>query len=368
MTNHDDARPPVPPPGPSPQPYGAQLPIPAWAVRKPDPMPDGPREYQHMLRGGRHRWWRPLLAILLMAVFGFLMIQLVLPIVMVIGVVLGVDNPLDWAARTLTDVDNMGPAGFFATNLSLIVLIPAAMWAIWIAHRIRPRFLTSVVGGIRWKWLARCLLITLPIWLVYMAISLLIDHEGGARPEQWIPLLIMAVVMTPLQAAGEEYAFRGFLLQTIGSWFPQPLLALIVPTVLSVAVFAVAHGSPNGWVLADLGLFALVAAVATWRTGGLEAAIVIHAVNNVSIFFVVILFGGWEDAFVGADTTSTPQALAVSAVVTGAALAVILWQAKRQGIQRLHQPKARVAVADQPPPAQLPPAGPYAPPAGPVTR
>ena len=41
-------------------------------------------------------------------------------------------------------------------NLSLIVLIPAAMLSIWAVHRIRPRFLSSVAGGLRWRWLLRC--------------------------------------------------------------------------------------------------------------------------------------------------------------------------------------------------------------------
>ncbi|GAA2092525.1 CPBP family intramembrane metalloprotease [Microlunatus panaciterrae] len=327
------------------QPYGPPPGYPAMPApglpmptAKPSALPDGPREYQQMLRGPRHRWWRPLLSLLLFAVIAFLLIQLVFPVVLLIGVALGEPHPLRWALDTLAVQKNMSATGFLATNLSLIVLIPAAMLAIWIAHRIRPRFLSSVAGGLRWRWLLRCVLITVPVWLVYMTISLLVEPQSGARPAHWVLLLVMVVLMTPLQAAGEEYAFRGFVLQSIGSWFRHPIVALVVPMVLSVGAFAAAHGSPNFWVLADLGLFAVVAAIATWRTGGLEAGIAIHAVNNMSVFFTVILFGGWEDAFVGENTTSTPLALGISALVNGVALALILWQAKRAGIQRLYQP------------------------------
>ena len=56
-------------------------------------------------------------------------------------------------------------------------------------------------------------------------------------------------------------------------------------------------------VLADLGIFAILAVAMTVRTGGLEAAVVMHAVNNVVIMVVSLVFGGFEDGFVSADTT-----------------------------------------------------------------
>jgi hypothetical protein len=40
--------------------------------------------------------------------------------------------------------------------------------------------------------------------------------------------------------------------------------------------------------------------------GGLEAGIAMHAVNNVLTFFVVVIFGGWSQAFVGTQTSGTP--------------------------------------------------------------
>jgi uncharacterized protein len=64
-----------------------------------------------------------------------------------------------------------------------------------------------------------------------------------------------------------------------------------------------------------------------------------HAVNNVLAFGAVLMFGGWDEAFVGADTRGTPAVLLLAVLVHGAALAVILWQAKRQGIQSRYQPQ-----------------------------
>ena len=56
-----------------------------------------------------------------------------------------------YTTRATTDIANLGPIGFLYLNLGLIVLIPASGLSIWIVHGIRPRFLSSVAGGIRWR-------------------------------------------------------------------------------------------------------------------------------------------------------------------------------------------------------------------------
>ena len=71
-------------------------------------------------------------------------------------------DPHRYVANAM-NLDNLGPAGFLYLNLALAALIPTAGLSIWIAHRIRPRYLSSVAGGLRWKWLLRCVLVTLPV-------------------------------------------------------------------------------------------------------------------------------------------------------------------------------------------------------------
>jgi hypothetical protein len=188
-----------------------------------------------------------------------------------------------------------------------------------------------------------------PIWVLYLGIGLLLDPQSGARPAQWGLLLVIVLFLTPLQAAGEEYLFRGWIMQNVGSWFRHPVVGLVVGLAVSAVAFSAAHGSPDVWILADLGVFALTAGILTWRTGGLEAGIAIHAVNNIGVFFTVILVGGWKDAFVSESSTSTPAVFAVSLLVHVVALTLILWQAKRAGIQRRYQPA--VPAAPLPPPA-----------------
>ncbi len=147
-------------------------------------------------------------------------------------------------------------------------------------------------------------------------------------------LLILVVVLTPLQSAGEEYLFRGWIIQNVGSYFARPVVGLIVSLTVSTVAFSAAHLSPDPWVLGTLGCLAVASGVAAWRTGGLEAGIVMHAVNNLLVFFVVIIFGGFEESFVDTETTGTPMMLVTAVVAHGIVLALILWQAKRQGIDR----------------------------------
>lgn len=323
---------PAQPPYPGPYPPMPR-PVPVSAL------PTEPAEYQQLARGPRHRWWRPLVSALLMITFTMVFEMVLTILLLVSGTALGQD--LDVMLNRFMQGGELDPLGFAYVCLSLIVLIPAAMLSVWIAHGIRPGYVASVAGRIRWRWLLRCVLVTLPLWAAYLAFSLIVDSESfqGDRPGQWIGLLVVAVLMVPFQAAGEEFAFRGWFLISLGSWFPVRVLALVLPGIPSVLLFALAHGSLDGWVLADLGFFAAAATILVWRTGGLEAGIAIHAVNNVMIFILVITLGGFEDAFVGAETTGTWQAALTTLVVQGAAVALIVWQAKRVGLDRRYRPK-----------------------------
>jgi membrane protease YdiL (CAAX protease family) len=298
-------------------------------------LPTEPRPYHQMLRGPRFRWWKPLVTLLLAVALAIPLMLLSLAPLVVVGLASGAPD----LGLLSFNVNDLSPTAFVVVNLSLIVLIPVAWFSIWAVHQIRPRYLSSVAGGIRWRWLARCALVVLPVWLIYLALGLLVAPAESPRPAQWLPLLIIVLTMTPFQAAGEEYLFRGWLMQNIGAYFRRPMVGLVVSVTVSTVAFAAAHGSPDPWIFGSIGCLAVASGVAAYRTGGLEAGIAMHAVNNVLAFGAVLMFGGWDEAFVGADTRGTPAVLLLAVLVHGAALAVILWQAKRHGIQSRFQPQ-----------------------------
>jgi hypothetical protein len=63
----------------------------------------------------------------------------------------------------------------------------------------------------------------------------------------------------------------------IGRWLRHPAFAILLP----VPLFVLGHGYDLLGQI-GVGLFAVAAGWLTWRTGGLEAAIALHVVNNLS--------------------------------------------------------------------------------------
>jgi membrane protease YdiL (CAAX protease family) len=312
-------------------------------------MPEGERSYPQMLRGPRLRWWRPLLALAIgVGIALAAQFLAIIPFIAFGAVATRGQGLGQWLIEELEKLGSLqiDAAGFFFVNLALIALIPAAGLSIWAAHHIRPRFVSSVVGGFRWRWLLRCLLVVVPLWALYTLADLLLDRPSPDRPAEWVLLLVLVVVMTPFQAAGEEYFFRGWILQNVGSWFKRPMLSLVSGTVVSAVAFSAAHGSPDPWILGSLAIFAISCCVLTWRTGGLEAAIAIHAVNNIAAFVAVINFGGWDEAFIGADTKGDPVQFAVDAAIQVIAFGLIWWQAKRARIRSAYQPQPQPQPPD----------------------
>lgn len=299
-----------------------------------------------------------MLSLLLVVVF-WLVAVLVLTVGFVgYGVLTGQDLNALLAGLTAGE---LGADAFLFNNLILIALIPSVLLANRIVHGLKIGYSTSVAGRVRWSWLTRCLLVLTPLWVIYLGVGQVFFPAASPRPEQWLAFLIIVLLTTPLQCAAEEYAFRGWVLQNIGTWVRPPVVAIVISTVLSAVTFALAHGSLDPYVLADIGLFAVVAVFLTWRTGGLEAAIAMHVVNNVLIFVSIVIFGGWAEALVGPETTGSPITLGLSVVVDAIAVALILWQAKRAKIDRLFRPAQATpqpAVGSVPyPPAGYPTAG-----------
>lgn len=309
-------------------------------------MPSGPREYHQLNRGGRYAWWRPLLTLLL--TFGFYLVANVVVSIAWMAVVFGLrKNPLR-VLNNFTQGHSMGVLMFAYVEATLVILVPVGMLSSWLVNRIRPRYLTSVAGGFRWSWFRRCLMITVPVWVVYLGLQLWLDWDYGAKPAHWGVLLILVVVGIPFQSAGEEFAFRGLILQNVGAWIPNRKVALAVAAIPSMGLFALAHGSLHGWILIDLALFALSSIVLVWRTGGLEASIALHATNNVILMICTILFGGWSGAFVGSQTTGSAAMILFDLVVYGIPVALILWQAQKTKIQRVYRPIGPAQVAGAP--------------------
>ena len=280
-----------------------------------------PRSYVHQMRGPRHRWWRPLLALAVATVVWFVWAAASsIPALFLVESEEEMLNPVNpWASLTL--------------NLLLAGLIPATLAGVWVGFRRSPWRVLSVAGRLRWGWLGWCLLVVTPLWAAYLVVTWFVfEQEVLDRPEHWVALLVITLLTTPFQAAGEEIAFRGGLVQGMGAWFRSPVVALVVTAVLSTATFAAAHGSADPWIVVELGSLAVAGCWLAWRTGGLEAVIVLHVVNNVLIMVTGILLGGLEESYIDGASEGSPISAGMNVVATVLVTALLLWLARRRGI------------------------------------
>ena len=279
----------------------------------------------------RYRWWRMLLTGLVGVAFYIAILLLVIvPLVIVTMLVPG------WAAEFQTllttaqyfDLDR--PWLLVALVLPLILMIPALLLASRIVEGRGVGLLSSVTGRLRMAWLGKSLLLALGVFVVYFAVLLGWSAASGdpvspdfSHPGLWV-MVLLVLLLIPFQAAAEEYVFRGYLMQLVGGWLRHPAFAILLP----VPLFVLGHGY-DVWGAASVGVFAVVAAWLTWRTGGLEAAISLHIVNNVLIF----LLGSVSLVDANATSGAPIDLLASTLAMVVYALIADRW-ARRLGIAR----------------------------------
>ncbi len=127
----------------------------------------------------------------------------------------------------------------------------------------------------RWKFLFFCLLVEVGVSAVILPLSGLAGAFSGGEQvatqplsfAAWLPFAVVILLTTPLQAAGEEYGFRGYGLQALGAWVRNPWFGIVVTSLL----FAAAHGGQSLPLFLNRFVFGMVAGYLTVRTGGLEA-------------------------------------------------------------------------------------------------
>lgn len=214
------------------------------------------------------------------------------------------------------------PAGMLAAHLGLMTLVPLVLLVLGWAGGLPTRWVHSVQPGFRWRL---ALLVAASTTLVLGASVVLLGRLdlGSARPQQDFWWFLLVIVLTsPLQAAGEEYLFRGLLMTTLGGFVRNPWFGIVA----SAAVFALFHGVQSPALFCDRFAFGVLAGVLVWRTGGLEAGIAIHAVNNVLAFTAAGLWGTIADARAVKVIT---WAAAAGDVATFAVAAAIAWAVAR---------------------------------------
>lgn len=325
---------PVPPPPWQPGPQWQPEPT-GWQPPAAPPVGDG-LEFHQLYRAGRPGWWVAGVAALPVVLLYFLVVPVVLLLPFMVGYALA-GEPVFASLGRLTELTDPNPASLAYLNLTLAAAIPVTFLAVWALHGMRPGWLTSVRPRMRWAWFLTCLGLSVVALMATMVVATVLPSPDGPTVSGEVndftrttfEFMVVILLLTPFQAAGEEYLFRGYLAQALGSLVPTEealrWLSRGVAVVVPALLFALAHGLGQSWpIFVDRLAFGLVAGVLVIATGGLEAAIAMHVLNNFLAFGLALLFSDLGSALnpTGGSWWQLPTTLTQSLVYLGLAFAV----------------------------------------------
>ena len=293
--------------------------------------------YHRLARTAAHRWWRAPLGTAFILAAGVGLALLVYAAFTMAALIAGrPDGPDGMPA--------LGDLGELALSfLAIAALLPAVLGAArWVQSRPAGS-LSSVTGRLRGGWLLTCVPVAVVAIVLVLGVATVLpgpDEESGAWAG-WGPFgaaTVVLLLVVPVQAAAEEYLMRGWVLQAFGTALRGPW----IPIALQAVIFAALHGWGTPWGFADLVVFGVVAGWLTVRTGGLEAAIVLHVVNNLLGSVILAAYGDLAQTETAADLPWQLVALDVP-ILVGYAV-VISWLARRRGLATVSpEPPARPA-------------------------
>lgn len=276
-----------------------------------------------------------------------LAVLLLLTIVFLLVMVFAAPERIDGDLLAMNQLD---PVVFFILFGSVVLMLPSALLARLVLGPRPLGLIFSVTGRIRWKWLLTCFVAAVAIYALINAIAVGLELAAGGRPVSLQPapgfwwLMALLIFVVPLQCAAEEVVFRGYLAQTIGRWLKHPAWAILLP----VPLFVLGHAY-DIWGQLSVGIMAVAMGIITWRTGGLEAAIALHAVNNMTVSLMAMV--GLTDMN---DTSGAPTDLIAVTLINGGYVALVFWLVRRN---RSVAVTRTIVLPPLPQPARLPELG-----------
>jgi membrane protease YdiL (CAAX protease family) len=310
--------------------------------------PDFRPQYHQLHRVGRPGTWRSLVGSVLVLVLVFLLVPAVAGAI-AFAALMAAGNTMEETTAILDVTAEATPTGLALLNIVIAAAIPVSWAVTWWLHRLKPRWLSSVAPRLRWRFLLVCLGLSVVALLASLGVGLLLPLAPGESPVGEVndfttrtrDFMLVVLLLTPLQAAGEEYLFRGYLTQAFGSlvWGRRASQALAV--LGPALIFALFHGfSQDAPVFFDRFAFGVVAGILVISTGGLEAAIAMHVLNNFLAFGLALAFGDLTTAL---NATGGSSWWMILSTLTQSLvyLALATWVAKGMGLVNVGPPVGR---------------------------
>ena len=225
----------------------------------------------------KYKWYKPLLVLIV-----GIIVYTVLNVVMIfLGAILPGTGGINGVIAGLSGgYDSLNAYTYIGliSILSVAVILPS----LYVASKIirdRP-FSSYSTSRKKWNW--NIFFKSVALSAVVLLILTLVDipiHGFQFNNHFTILTFILCLIITPIQCTAEEYLLRGYVMQTIGSWFGIPILAIVV----QAAIFAAAHPYNILGVIGTL-VTGISFGIITYYSKGLEMSSGIHSVNNIFTF------------------------------------------------------------------------------------
>jgi len=191
----------------------------------------------------------------------------------------------------------------------MLMMFPPLAIGLWLGvkHVQKRTILSLHTAHFKFRW-GRMVFAMLVVWAIAAVTSYGAHVMGFSEakfvfdPARFWKYLPITLLFIPLQSATEEIALRGYLNQGLGKYIKNPWIVFVITS----AAFASLHLSNpevaetvkehSIWIaMSGYFFFGLFACVLTYIDGGLEAAIGMHAANNI-----------FTAAIVGYDNSALP--------------------------------------------------------------
>lgn len=175
--------------------------------------------------------------------------------------------------------------------LITLLSFPAGLFGLWFGVRFlhkRP-FSSLITPTGRFSW--KRFFVASGVWFAILVLSDLIlaalnpgNYVFSFDPVQFLPFLLMSLLLIPLQTSTEELVFRGYLTQALGLTRGGFWLAWLLPSL----IFGLLHSANPEvteygfwWTMPSYIGYGLLLGWVTLKSEGLEIALGLHAVNNL---------------------------------------------------------------------------------------
>ena len=239
---------------------------------------------------GENHWWQYLITFFVV----FLGWQIVGAVPLLIGIffIMSADsNPAEMmAALEKMDFAALGMNPLVGLTL-LIVSFAFGLFSLWLmvkyVHKRPFKTLITPRAAVDYRKIA----VGAGLWFAFMGIfevgSYFLDPENyvfNFEPATFIPLLLIALFLLPIQTSFEEILFRGYFMQGLGlavknRWLPLLLTSFFFGAMHFVNPEVKEYGI--GIMMVNYMGIGLMLGIITLMDDGLELALGVHAANNI---------------------------------------------------------------------------------------